>query len=65
MGSRIVPSDWRVPEVKTGVDSGVKIVPSDWRVPEVKTGVGSEVQNSAFRLEGPRGKDRGRQWVSV
>ena len=44
---------------------GFRIVPSDWRVPEVKTEVDSGVQNSAFRLEGPRGKDRGRQWVSV
>ena len=43
---------------------GFRIVPSDWRVPEVKTGVGSGFQYSAFRWEGLRVKNGGRQWGS-
>ena len=43
---------------------GFRIVPSHWRVPELETEVGSGVQNSAFRLESPRVRDRGRQWGS-
>ena len=52
MGFRIVPSDWRVPEIETGVGSGVQN--SAFRQE------GPRVQNSAFRLVGPRGRDMGR-----